>query len=120
MPTCQALSGLYGPVYGGVQMAAVVAAEGVVKTYGEGRAARRVLDGASLHVQAGEVVAILGRSGTGKSTLLHLIGGLDRPEAGTISVARRARHGRRRAGAERGCGGSGSGSSSSSSTCCRS
>jgi len=68
-------------------MAAVVAAEGVVKTFGEGRAARRVLDGASLHVAAGEVVAILGRSGTGKSTLLHLIGGLDRPEAGTITVA---------------------------------
>src|SRR4051812_48691342 len=67
-------------------MAAVVAAEGVVKTYGAGRAARRVLDGASLHVQAGEVVAILGRSGTGKSTFLHLIGGLDRPEAGVISV----------------------------------
>jgi ABC-type lipoprotein export system ATPase subunit len=68
-------------------MAAVVAAEGVVKTFGEGRAARRVLDGASLHVAAGEVVAILGRSGTGKSTLLHLLGGLDRPEAGTITVA---------------------------------
>ena len=67
--------------------AAVVAAEGVVKTYGEGRAARRVLDGASLHVEAGEVVAILGRSGTGKSTFLHLIGGLDRCEAGTITVA---------------------------------
>ncbi len=68
-------------------MAAVVAAEGVVKSFGAGRAARRVLDGASLHVGAGEVVAILGRSGTGKSTLLHLIGGLDQPEAGTISVA---------------------------------
>jgi ABC-type lipoprotein export system ATPase subunit len=66
---------------------AVVAAEGVVKTFGQGRAARRVLDGASLHVQAGEVVAILGRSGTGKSTLLHLIGGLDRADAGTIVVA---------------------------------
>ena len=65
---------------------AVVAAEGVVKTFGEGRAARRVLDGASLHVAAGEVVAILGRSGTGKSTFLHLVGGLDRPEAGVISV----------------------------------
>src|SRR3954451_7606750 len=68
-------------------MSAVVAASGLVKSFGEGRAARRVLDGASLHVRAGEVVAILGRSGSGKSTLLHLIGGLDRPEAGTISVA---------------------------------
>src|SRR6201991_1125022 len=65
---------------------AVVAASGVVKTFGEGRAARRVLDGASLEVHAGEVVAILGRSGTGKSTLLHLVGGLDRAEAGVISV----------------------------------
>jgi ABC-type lipoprotein export system ATPase subunit len=66
---------------------AIVAAEGVVKTYGEGRAARRVLDGAHLTVEAGEIVAILGRSGSGKSTLLHLIGGLDRPDAGTITVA---------------------------------
>jgi ABC-type lipoprotein export system ATPase subunit len=39
-----------------------------------------------LDVQAGEVVAILGRSGTGKSTLLNLIGGLDRAEAGSIVV----------------------------------
>jgi ABC-type lipoprotein export system ATPase subunit len=66
---------------------AVVAARGIVKTYGTGRAARRVLDGADLEVEAGEVVAILGRSGSGKSTLLHLIGGLDRPEAGSIEVA---------------------------------
>jgi ABC-type lipoprotein export system ATPase subunit len=65
----------------------IVVADGVVKTYGEGRAARRVLDGADLTVAGGEVVAIVGRSGSGKSTLLHLIGGLDRPEHGTISVA---------------------------------
>jgi ABC-type lipoprotein export system ATPase subunit len=64
----------------------VVRAEGLVKTFGEGRAARRVLDGACLSVAAGEVVAVIGRSGTGKSTLLHLIGGLDRPEAGVIEV----------------------------------
>jgi ABC-type lipoprotein export system ATPase subunit len=69
---------------------AVVVAEGVVKTYGTGRAARRVLDEASLHVQPGEVVAILGRSGSGKSTMLHLIGGLDRPDRGTITVDGRA------------------------------
>jgi ABC-type lipoprotein export system ATPase subunit len=65
----------------------VVRARGLVKTFGEGRGARRVLDGADLGVHAGEVVAVLGRSGTGKSTLLHLLGGLDRPEAGEIEVA---------------------------------
>src|ERR687885_887297 len=66
---------------------AVVRARGLVKTFGQGRAARRVLDGADLDVEPGEVVAVLGRSGTGKSTLLHLLGGLDRADAGTIEVA---------------------------------
>ena len=66
---------------------ATVTARGLVKTYGEGRVARRVLDGADLDVEPGEVVAVLGRSGSGKSTLLHLLGGLDRPERGTIEVA---------------------------------
>ena len=67
----------------------VVSARGLVKTFGRGRAARRVLDGADLDVAAGEIVAVLGRSGSGKSTLLHLLGALDRPDAGTISVAGR-------------------------------
>jgi ABC-type lipoprotein export system ATPase subunit len=66
---------------------AVVTARGLVRTFGEGRAARRVLDGAELDVAAGEIVAVLGRSGSGKSTLLHVLGGLDRPEAGTVEVA---------------------------------
>jgi ABC-type lipoprotein export system ATPase subunit len=65
----------------------VVSAHGLVKTYGRGRAARRVLDGADLDVEPGELVAVVGRSGSGKSTLLHLLGALDRPEAGTIAVA---------------------------------
>jgi ABC-type lipoprotein export system ATPase subunit len=44
----------------------MVRAHGLVKSFGEGRAARRVLDGADLAVAAGEVVAVLGRSGSGK------------------------------------------------------
>jgi ABC-type lipoprotein export system ATPase subunit len=65
----------------------VVAARGLVKTYGSGRAARRVLDGADVEAHAGQLVAVVGRSGSGKSTLLHLLGALDRPDEGTIEVA---------------------------------
>jgi ABC-type lipoprotein export system ATPase subunit len=65
----------------------VLHAERLTKTVGTGRGARRVLDGVSLAVEVGEVVAVLGRSGTGKSTLLHLLGGLDAPDSGVISVA---------------------------------
>src|SRR4051812_50202306 len=65
----------------------VVSARGLVKAFGAGRSARRVLDGADLDVEGGEVVAVLGRSGSGKSTLLHLLGGLDRPDAGSVTGA---------------------------------
>ncbi|HYI19535.1 MAG TPA: ABC transporter ATP-binding protein, partial [Solirubrobacteraceae bacterium] len=65
----------------------VVRAQGLVRTFGEGRAARRILDGTELEVGAGEIVAVLGRSGSGKSTLLHVLGGLDQPEAGVVEVA---------------------------------
>lgn len=65
----------------------VLSAEGLVKTVGVGRAARRVLNGASLTVDADEMVAVLGRSGSGKSTLLHLLGALDSPDQGEIVLA---------------------------------
>jgi ABC-type lipoprotein export system ATPase subunit len=65
----------------------IVRARGLVKSFGRGAAARRVLDGADLDVERGEIVAVVGRSGSGKSTLLHLLGGLDRADAGEIEVA---------------------------------
>ena len=64
----------------------LLSADGLVKSYGSGRSARRVLDGAVIAVERGELVAVVGPSGSGKSTLLHLLGGLDRPEAGTVRV----------------------------------
>ncbi len=59
-----------------------LAATGLVKAY----PGLHVLDQLELSVQAGEVVAIHGASGTGKSTLLHCLGLLDRPDQGTISL----------------------------------
>ena len=61
------------------------------KTYaGSGDEAVRALDGVSLDVRAGEMVALVGPSGCGKSTLLNLIGCVDLPSAGTIEVDGRA------------------------------
>jgi ABC-type lipoprotein export system ATPase subunit len=67
----------------------VAALRGVVKSYGSGRTRVRVLAGVDLDVEPGELVAVVGRSGSGKSTLLHLLGGLDRPDAGSVEVAGR-------------------------------
>jgi putative ABC transport system ATP-binding protein len=64
----------------------VIEARRLVKSYGSGRAARRVLDGVDLDVEACELVAVTGRSGSGKSTLLHLLGTLDRPDAGSVHL----------------------------------
>ena len=56
------------------------------KYYGSGDTQVKALDGVNLTIRQGEFVAIVGTSGSGKSTLLHMLGGLDRPTAGTVSV----------------------------------
>ena len=58
----------------------------VVKRYGTGLTEVSALDGVSLRVEPGEMVAVMGPSGCGKSTLLHLAGGLEDPAAGAVLV----------------------------------
>jgi ABC-type lipoprotein export system ATPase subunit len=67
-------------------VAVVVRARGLVKVYGQGRAAVRILDGLDLDLHAGELVAVTGRSGSGKSTLLNVIGALDRVDSGSVEL----------------------------------
>ena len=62
-------------------------ARGIVKSYPVGGAELTVLRDLDLQVAAGEMVAIVGASGVGKSTLLHLLGGLDRADRGSVAIA---------------------------------
>jgi lipoprotein-releasing system ATP-binding protein len=61
-------------------------ADNIVKVYDEGPARIEVLSNVSLSVARGEMVAIVGASGSGKSTLLHILGLLDMPSSGSVSV----------------------------------
>jgi lipoprotein-releasing system ATP-binding protein len=61
-------------------------AQGLVKSYPVGGRSLTVLRDLELQVTAGEMLAIVGASGVGKSTLLHLLGGLDRVDEGRIAV----------------------------------
>jgi len=66
--------------------ATLIRARGLCKAYGEGgRATVEVLRDLDLDVGAGEAVAVIGQSGVGKSTLLHVLGALDTPSAGEVA-----------------------------------
>ena len=64
----------------------ILAVDGLVKYYGTGENQVRAVDHTSLEIERGKFTAIVGRSGSGRSTLLHLIGGLDRPDEGKVWI----------------------------------
>lgn len=64
----------------------IIRAQGLKASYGQGRLRVQVLEGLSLEVERGAAVAVTGPSGSGKSTLLAILGGLDRPDAGSLRV----------------------------------
>ncbi len=64
----------------------LIRAIGVSKVYAMGEQTVRALDGVSLDIASGDFVAIMGASGSGKSTMMNLIGALDRPTTGTMSI----------------------------------
>ncbi len=64
----------------------VLKATGIHRIFSETGARLAVLQGVDLEVAAGETLAIIGTSGSGKSTLLNILGGLDRPDQGTVHV----------------------------------
>ena len=64
----------------------VLKAVNLTKIYGKGENQVRALDGVSLSVEQGQFAAVVGTSGSGKSTFLHMLGGLDRPDKGKVYV----------------------------------
>jgi ABC-type multidrug transport system ATPase subunit len=72
----------------------VLELDGVNKTYGRGSSRRVVLEDVSLRVGEGELVAIWGLRRSGRSTLLRIAAGLERPDAGTVRFEGRGMHGR--------------------------
>lgn len=60
--------------------------KGLKKSYGEGESRVDVLNGIDIDVNKGEFLCLLGPSGCGKSTLLNIIGGIDRPDDGSVCL----------------------------------
>jgi putative ABC transport system ATP-binding protein len=69
-----------------MQSALLVSLQAVSKSYARGKQRVDVLQGLDLAIEKGDFLALMGPSGSGKTTLLNLIGGLDRPTAGSVTV----------------------------------
>ncbi len=74
--------------YGVIFMAndIILSAEKLTKTYGKGDTEVRALDNVDLNVPKGEFLSVIGQSGSGKSTLLHILGAMDTPTSGKLTV----------------------------------
>jgi putative ABC transport system ATP-binding protein len=68
---------------------AAIEVRSLTKTYSEGAAAARALDGVDLDVYAGDVTLLMGPSGSGKTTLVSIMGAILRPTSGTVKIAGR-------------------------------
>lgn len=68
-------------------MSELIRLENVTKTYRRGREHIHALDGINLSIRTGEFVAVVGASGSGKSTLLNIIGAMDQPDSGQVTIA---------------------------------
>ncbi|MCK6605347.1 MAG: ABC transporter ATP-binding protein [Ignavibacteriaceae bacterium] len=64
----------------------VVRLENITKSFTEGENSRKVIDNLSFDIKKGEILVLYGRSGSGKSSLLNLIAGLDNPDSGKIFI----------------------------------
>jgi len=73
--------------YAPAELQHAVTATSLTRTYGEGGSAVHALRGVSLEVPEGQFTAVMGPSGSGKSTLMHLLAGLDTPDAGSVRIA---------------------------------
>lgn len=84
MPAETTISASAAAAKAGLHAGALIETRDLRKTYGAGDAEIIVLSGVTVNVEPGKLVAIIGASGAGKSTFLHLLGALDTPTSGTV------------------------------------
>src|SRR5262245_33362304 len=65
---------------------AVVVAHDLTRRYGQGQTCVDALRGVSVEIKKGELTAVMGRSGSGQSTMMHILAGLDKPTAGSVAI----------------------------------
>lgn len=68
-------------------MGKILVGENIIKSFGEGKEKRNILDGVSIKIEEGEFLSVMGPSGSGKSTLMYVLSGMDNGESGKVIFA---------------------------------